>query len=101
MIHVYIHYPNVTEAKKISRMILRKRLAGCISFVKQEDLYWWRGKIVNTKGVVTFVVTSRKNYKKIENLVKKHHSYKVPCILELPINRSYKSYAQWLDKEIK
>jgi len=101
MIHIYVHYPTITEAKKISKIILSKRLAGCISFVKQEDMYWWQGKIVGTKGVVTYVAAPKRNYKKIETLVKKYHSYKEPCIIELPVNRVLKSYAQWLKKETK
>jgi len=101
MIHIYAHYPTCAEAMKISKMILKKRLAGCISFVKQEDLYWWQGKIVGTKGVVAYIAAPKKNYKKIEVLIKNHHSYKVPCILELPVNRLFKPYAKWLNQETK
>ncbi|MBU0598086.1 divalent cation tolerance protein CutA [Patescibacteria group bacterium] len=101
MVHVYIHYPTLQIARKISRLLLKKRLAGCISFVKQDDMYWWQGKMVATKGIVTFVAAPKKNYPAIEKLVKKHHPYQVPCILELPINRVLKSYARWLTKETK
>lgn len=101
MVHVYIHYPTRTEASRISKLLLDKHLAACINFIAQEDMYWWNGKIVQTKGIITLVVTQKKHFKKIETLVKKHHSFKVPCILELPINRAYKPYEQWLRKETK
>lgn len=101
MIHVYIHYPTRREARKISRLLLKKHLASCVNFIDQEDLYWWEGKIVSTKGVVTLVVTKKKNFKKIEQLVIKHHSFKVPCILELPINRAFKPYEKWLNQTTK
>jgi len=96
MIHVYIHYPTRREAEKISRLLLKKRLAGCVSFVKQSDMYWWKGKLVGTQGVVTFVAAPEKNYKKIEKFVAKHHPYQVPCILEMPIKRAYAPYKKWL-----
>ncbi|XOU94116.1 MAG: divalent-cation tolerance protein CutA [Candidatus Kerfeldbacteria bacterium] len=99
MIHVYIHYPSKREAKKISKILINKHLAGCVSFVNQEDIYWWQGKIVETKGVVTFIATKKSNYKKIEAEVKKYHSFKVPCILELPVNRAFKPYQDWLYAE--
>lgn len=99
MIHVYIHYPTLAEAKRISRLLLKKHLVACVNFLRQEDLYWWRGKMVHTKGIITLVATQKKHYKKIEALVKKHHSYEVPCILELPIGRALRAYEKWLVQE--
>jgi len=99
MIHIYIHYPTLTEAKRISGLLLKKRLAACVSFIRQSDMYWWHGKIVKTNGVVAFAVALKKNYQVIEKLVAKHHSYEVPCILELPIGRAYKPYEGWLKRE--
>jgi len=101
MIHVYIHYPNKKEAEKISKLLLNERLVACVSFMNQSDMYWWRGKIVNSEGVVTFVAAPKKNYKKIEALVKKNHSFEVPCILELPVNKVYQPYKKWLYEETK
>lgn len=101
MIHVYIHYPTLAEARKISKLILQKHLAACVNFIKQEDLYWWKGKMVHTKGIITLAVTQKKHYKAIETLVKKHHSYEVPAIFELPIGRVLPSYEKWLIKETK
>lgn len=99
MIHIYVHYPNIKEARKISRLILQKHLAACVNFIKQEDMYWWQGKMVHTKGIVTLAVTQKKHYTAIETLVKKYHSFKVPCIMELPIGRALPAYTQWLKKE--
>lgn len=101
MIHVYIHYPTRKEALKISKILLKERLVGCISFIEQKDLYWWKGKLVSSKGIITFVAAPKKNYKKIEALIKKYHSYKVPCILELPVGRVFKPYKKWLYAETK
>ncbi len=101
MVHIYIHYPNKKEALKISKLLLEERLVGCVSFVEQSDLYWWQEKLVSTKGVVTFVAAPKKNYTQVETLVKKHHSYKVPCILELPVGRAFKPYKKWLYAETK
>ena len=101
MVHIYVTYPTKKEAVKISNLILKKKLAACIDFFPVETRYWWQKKIVNGKEIVTFIATDKKHYKKIETLIKKHHSYKVPCILELPILRIYKNYDQWLKNEIK
>ena len=101
MIHIYVTYPKPSEAKRISNLILKKRLAACIDFFPVTTRYWWQGKIVNGKEIVTFIATQKNYYKSIETLIKKHHSYKVPCILELPILRVYKKYDKWLKNETK
>ncbi len=101
MIHVYIHYPNIIEAKKISKILLQKRLAACVNFIRQEDMYWWHGKIQHTKGIITLVATRNANYNKIEKLVKQLHSFEVPCILELPVGQVLKEYKEWLYESTK
>jgi periplasmic divalent cation tolerance protein len=99
MIHIYIQYPTLKEARRISKMLLNKHLAACVVFVRHEGMYWWRGKLNQGKGIMTYVVTQKKHYKKIETLVNKLHSYEVPAIFELPIGRVLPSYEKWLKKE--
>lgn len=101
MIFIYTDFSDLKEARKISQLLLKKRLAACVNFFPVESMYWWKKKLVKDREVACIIKTPKKNYKKIENLIKKNHSYKVPCILELPINRSYKPYAQWLNKETR
>ncbi|MFA6097966.1 MAG: divalent-cation tolerance protein CutA [Patescibacteria group bacterium] len=101
MIHVYVHYPSIKEARKISRLILQKHLAACVNFIKQEDLYWWRGKMVQTRGIVTLIATQKKYFRTIKALVKSQHSYEVPCILEMPVGRVLRSYERWLIDETR
>lgn len=101
MIHVYVHYPTKQEAEKISRILLTKRLVACVNFINQSDLYWWKGKIVSSRGVVTLAAAPKTHYKKIEALVKKHHSFDIPCILELPVTHALASYNNWLNAETK
>ena len=62
-------------------------------------MYWWKGKIEETRGVVTLAAAKKGDYKRIEQFVAEHHSYDIPCILEFPVNRVYKPYEQWLEKE--
>lgn len=101
MVHVYIHYPNRAEARRISKLILQRRLAACVSFIKQEDLYWWQGTLVSSSGVITLVATQKKHYQAIEQLVLKHHSYDVPCILQLPVTHVLPIYQRWLNTETR
>lgn len=101
MIDIYVTYPNEQEAKKISQKILDKRLAACINFSSIQSWYWWQGRQVHDHEVATFIKTQKKHYKKIETLIKKYHSYSIPCIMEIPIDRVSYSYKRWIHAETK
>ncbi len=100
MILIYITCKDKKEAKKIGTFLIRKRLAVCCNIFPIESIYLWKGKIVKDKEVVLIVKTLKENFNKIEKEVKKLHSYRVPCILEIPIKRVNKEYLNWLEKEI-
>ncbi|MFC1687476.1 divalent-cation tolerance protein CutA [Patescibacteria group bacterium] len=99
MIHVYVSYPSVTEAKKISHMLLNKHLVACANFFPVHSSYRWKGRTVHKKEIISFVSTTKKHYKQIEKIITKHHSYTVPCIMELPVNRVYTPYKKWVMHE--
>lgn len=99
MILIYITFPNKQEAKKIGRVLIEKRLAGCINMFPVEAIYHWKSKITEEKEVVLIVKAFEKNFSKIEKLVKKLHSYETPCILAIPVEKVSKNYLQWIKKE--
>lgn len=96
MIHVYVSYSSETEAKKISHMLLKKHFAACSNYFPVYSSYWWKGKIVRRKEIIGFISTEKKHYKQIEKIITKLHSDKVPCIMELPVNRVYTPYKKWI-----
>lgn len=101
MIFVYITCKNKEEAKKIGLLLVKKRLAACCNLFPVESIYQWKGKIAGNREMVLIVKTLKKNFKKVEKEVKKLHSYKVPCILEIPIARGNARYLDWLKREVK
>ena len=100
MILTYVTCSNKKEAKRIGRVLVEKRLAGCVNIFPIESIYKWKGKIVADKEVVLIIKTFAKNFKKIEKLVKKLHSYQTPCILSIAVNKVSKDYFDWFQKEL-
>src|SRR4030042_3636524 len=100
MIFVYIVWKNKAEAKKIGLFLIKKRLAVCCNIFPIDSIYWWRKKIVKSKETVLIVKTLKNDFKKIEKEAKKLHSYKAPCILEIPIKRVNLEYLNWLRQEL-
>lgn len=99
-IFVYITNPTKKEAKKIANHLLKKRLIACGNIFPINSLYWWKGKIVDDAEFVLIAKTTRANFEKVKKEVEKIHSYKIPCIIKIPVS-SNKKYFDWLKKEIK
>ncbi|MBI2668658.1 divalent-cation tolerance protein CutA [Candidatus Woesearchaeota archaeon] len=100
MILVYVTYPSNAEARKIVTHLLKKRFIACATFFPVQSAYWWKGKIEQSTEYVSLCKTTEQNWKKIQEEVKKLHSYAVPCILKLKADANI-SYLSWLSQELK
>ena len=89
------------EAKKVSKKIISKRLATCIQIQKIDTLYAWHGEIQNENEYLLFIKTKSNRFKKLESFIKKHHSYKVPQIIQIPITKGSKEYLSWIETNTK
>lgn len=102
MVHVYVTYPTQKLAETISSRILERHLAACINFSPVKAWYWWQGKLIKRpKETVSIISTQKKHVAKIEGLIRQLHSYRVPCILVLPVTGGYRKYIAWIHKETK
>ncbi len=99
---VYITCGGVKEAKKIAFELLKKRLIACANIVPRIDsFYWWNGRIESAKEALLLCKTARQKIPGIKKLVKKIHSYDVPCIEFIEISGQNKEYFDWLNGELK
>ena len=98
-IFIYITTKDEQEAQKISKHLLEKKLIACANFFPIKSMYSWKGKIQNENEFVLIVKTHDENYKKIEQEVKKIHSYKIPCITKISVLPN-SQYGKWLNDQI-
>ena len=97
---IYITYPDLKTAKKIVASLMESRLIACGNFFPIQNTYWWKGKIENSKEVVSIVKTKTKNYKKVKSAVIKLHPYKTPCIIKIDV-KANDDYELWINKEVR
>lgn len=100
LILIYTTHKNIAEAKKVAAHLLAKRLIACVNYFPIQSSYWWKGKIENSKEIVTLVKTRKENWKKVQAEVKKIHPYETPCIIKLEAEAN-EDYAKWIKKETK
>ena len=100
IIVIYCTVPNKKLAKSITKIIMRHKLAACVSMVDRvQSVFSWDGEICEEKEVLMMIKTRRANYGKIKLVIEDMHSYSVPETIELPIVDCSEDYLKWLIKE--
>ena len=93
---------SLKEARKLTGILLRHRAAACVTILpKAESHYRWKEKIEKAAEFVLLIKTKPSAVKRVETLLEKHHSYSVPEIIGLPIEKGSSKYLSWLKKEVR
>lgn len=95
---IYITHANLQEAKKITSVLLDKKLIACANFFPIESSYWWKGEITSSEEFVSIVKTRKENWRAVKEEVEKLHPYDVPCIMKFEVEAN-RAYEDWIDKE--
>lgn len=100
IIVIYCTVPNKKLAKEITKVLMKHRLAACVSMVENvKSVFSWEGEICEEKEVLMMIKTRRANYGKIKLVIEDMHSYSIPEIIALPIVDCSEDYLKWLAKE--
>jgi len=93
---------NRAEAKRLAERLVSEKLAACVSAVPNvASVYRWRGKVERAKEVLVVVKTSMEKLDRLITRIKKLHSYEVPEILALRIERGLPEYLKWLGESLR
>ena len=93
----------LTEARRIARSAVSRRLAACVNIIlgPVESFYTWKGNLEKAREYLLVIKTTEKRLAKLEKEVKQLHSYKVPEFIALPILGGSKDYLAWLRESVK
>lgn len=98
---IYITAKDEEEAKKIGKTLVEERLAACVNIHPIKSIYRWEGQIQEENEIAMLVKTKAKLADEVIRRVKELHSYEVPCILCLPIEKGYREYLKWIEESTK
>lgn len=101
MILIYVSCKNKTAAKKIANVLLKLKLIACANWWQVESVYRWKNKIVNSHETAMYLKTRKENYKKVEAVIKKLHSYQTPCIFEIDVDKVNLKFKAWVRQETR
>ena len=92
-----ITFKDLIEARRITAVLLNKRLAACCNLVGPiESSFWWEGKIQRERETLAVIKTKKSKFDSVIQEVKARHSYQVPEIIALPVLKGDPNYLQWL-----
>ena len=98
----YITCANTKEAKKISSVLVKKKLIACANiFNNIQSVFSWKNKINFSKEVIIMGKTTKKRQAKIISEVKKIHSYDMPCIVLFKISSGNKEFLKWISNSTR
>ena len=90
---------NKKTAKKIAKLLLKKKLAVCVSLKDIHSIYEWEGKIEEVNEVEITIKSKPELKNALIFFLHKNNSYDVPQIIYKKFS-SERKYINWLNKSI-
>lgn len=101
MILVYVPCKDDEEAKKIGKKLVEGKIAACANIIpKMTSYYIWDKKMQEENEALLICKTTENKARKLEETIKKLHSYSNPCIAIIKIDKINKEYERWAKKAI-
>lgn len=101
IVSVYAVFADAAEAERIGGLVIEERLAACINILAPcRSIYRWQDKVEEAEEVPAILKTGSGQVDALVERIAALHSYEVPCIAVMPIDRLLRSYADWVEKAV-
>lgn len=98
---VLITVGSAVEGERLAQALVEERLAACVNRIKGvQSVYRWQGKVEQSDEELLVVKTGKDLFDALQRRVREMHSYSVPEIIALPIERGSDDYLQWLGEQV-
>ncbi len=87
------------EAHRLARGLVEGRLAACVQIMPVESVYEWKGAVQEDSEFLLLIKTRRERYADVEAHLCNAHSYEVPEIVAVPVERGLADYLGWVNAQ--
>lgn len=95
---VFITAASEQEAASIGRALVEEGLAACANIIPHiRSIYRWKGEIWDEREALIMLKSRGDLFESIRNRVKELHSYEVPEITSITLERGDTAYLQWIE----
>ncbi len=88
------------EADRLASGLVENKLAACVQITNVTSYYTWEGSIQHEPELLLLIKTSAHLYAAVEAFLHRSHSYAVPEIVQIPIQRGLAAYLNWIDESM-
>jgi periplasmic divalent cation tolerance protein len=98
LVIIFVTAASEQEAASISRALVEEGLAACANIIPQiRSIYRWEGKIWDEREALIIIKSREDLFERIRSRVKELHSYEVPEITAVNLDRGDSAYMQWIE----
>ena len=96
---VYVTAPDEALALTLARTLVGEGLAAGVNIVPgARSIYRWRGQVHDAGEYLLVAQVSRAALPAFEAVVKRLHSYEVPCMVAVPIEAGHGPFLDWIEE---
>ncbi|MGB9775359.1 MAG: divalent-cation tolerance protein CutA [Anaerolineae bacterium] len=88
------------EAQRLAEGLVAGRLAACVQVLPVTSTYIWQGELHRDPEWLLLIKTTTARYGDVEAFIRKHHSYEVPEIVQVPIRQGLEAYLAWMRSSV-
>ncbi len=96
MVFIYSTCQNVEEARKLSKLIVERKIAACVNAWPIESCYTWEGKMKCENEYALLIKTNESKVQDVEDLIQQNHSYSTPIVAAVDVRRVNRAYKEWM-----
>lgn len=101
MILILVNCKDYQEAEKIGKELVLKKLSACTNIIGGvHSIYRYKGKVEESDEALLVIKTDFRLRTKVISKVKKLHSYEVPDILTINVDKTTPEISRWLSSEL-
>jgi periplasmic divalent cation tolerance protein len=94
---VLVTVPGRADGERIAEAVVGEQLAACVNILGPiRSIYRWQGEICRDDEHLMLIKTTPARYPDLETRIKALHTYEVPEVIALPIERGSAEYLNWL-----
>lgn len=98
---VYITAKDEEEANVIGKALVEEKLAACVNIHPIRSIFRWQGEINQEDEMAILAKTRAELVDEVMSRVKELHSYEVPCIVVLPLEKGNPDFLEWISQSTK
>lgn len=94
----FVTFPDYDTARNIGKYLVLNRFIKGYNIIKEGfSIYEWQGEIKEKAEVYAVFPANINNYSLIESEILKLHPYEVPCIMAIPVLKSFMPFEKWFN----